>query len=148
MVEKYRVLKEFGCAKVGDIFEIDCHCADCMENDNYNYVMLQEQYHEDDKLTWSTVREMELTKSMTEWYTEQGFLIPIISEKEAVEKLDEIKDLLDSLDDKYQTKLAEIFTAYDNAKIPECVKVEGETVYYNLFKLLNAIRDIITKDNE
>jgi hypothetical protein len=35
--------------------------------------------------------------------------------------------------------------AYNDQEIPTCVKVEADTVYYNLTKVLNTIKDIINE---
>ena len=34
---------------------------------------------------------------------------------------------------------------YNNQEIPACVKVEAETVYFNMCKLLNKIKEIINE---
>jgi hypothetical protein len=34
---------------------------------------------------------------------------------------------------------------YNEGDVPQCVKVEADTVYFNLIKVLNKIKDIINE---
>ena len=43
---------------------------------------------------------------------------------------------------KYDSDLDEVLSKYNEGLIPTCVKVEAETVYYNMTKLLDKIKEL------
>ena len=57
-------------------------------------------------------------------------------------RLEAIKDFCDTMLQKYDSDLDEVLSKYNEGLIPTCVKVEAETVYYNMTKLLDKIKEL------
>lgn len=60
-------------------------------------------------------------------------------------KLSQIKMFINILKTKYDERKQAIEKQYEDKKIPTCVKVEHDTVYFNLMKVLNKIESIINE---
>lgn len=134
-VTSYVVVKDFSVASVGDIFVSDPETG--------YYTMRAEDCANGGDYTWQTTRSMSLDHNSVPELVEIGYLEAIV-EDQTQDKLEKIEKLMDELTDKYQAKITELC---ESQEIPECVKVEGETVYYNLLTLVNKINDIV-KGNE
>lgn len=154
MVKEYKVIKDFSVAKVGDFFDAT-YDIDTTEINGYKMVSVWEYDRSDFKV--SSDRSMELCVKAAEWYASEGFLEATVvveecdcadgrclcSGKIAKDKLAEIETLINDLDAKYEAKIKEVTEAFERAEVPACVKIESDTVHYNLRKLIGAIKDII-----
>ena len=88
-------------------------------------------------------------------YADDGYVIRIENEdecscddtliEELSDKLTKIESTIDDLLTKYEEDHKQMNEAYNDQEIPTCVKVEADTVYYNLTKVLNTIKDIINE---
>lgn len=139
MSMKYKVVKEFACAKKGDILT--------WNDDN---MMFEFNYKDD-----NSERAMFMDEQTCEEYADDGYVIRIENEdecscddmliEELSDKLTKIESTIDDLLTKYEEDHKQMNEAYNDQEIPTCVKVEADTVYYNLTKVLNTIKDIINE---
>lgn len=125
---KYKVIKDFGIAEKGDIF------VNSEEMPNYFSMEVSEN---------DTYKNMGMTEDLIEAYTKQGYLIKI-EEVQSTDKIDEVVAYINELMEAYANDHAEVEEKYANQEIPTCVKVEAETVYYNLTKVLTEIKNRLT----
>lgn len=131
-MKQYKVIKEFGCAQKGDVlkeneeglFELSVEC-DC--NDMY------------------CSRSICISSDIANTLAHAGYL----EEFEEMEAEDaRIVKVLEFCEEKIEQYTAdhEALTAqYNEGEVPQCVKVEADTVYFNLIKILNKIKDIINE---
>lgn len=123
-MKKFKVVKEFGCAKKGDVLE--------QNGDMLGFV-------ED---TGDTHREMFMSNDLVEAYVEAGMLEEVNS---CCDTLEKVTNFVTEKLSQYENDYNEMMEAYNNQEIPACVKVEAETVYYNMNKILKAINDLINE---
>ena len=131
----YKVIKEFGCAQKGDVlheneegfFElnVECDCSDCYSSRSICIgsdiaVTLESagylQEFEEDEVTCPTEEKLEAVLAFIE------------------EKLEQ-----------YTSDHEALTAQYNEGDVPQCVKVEADTVYFNLIKVLSKIKDIINE---
>lgn len=109
---KYKVIKPFGCAEVGDIFafdkETDSYCM-TFENSNENEKVFRQMYV-DPNTMWDY-----LALGIVEQVEDKKVKSPTKAERD------------------------------DAGKIPTCQKVEHDTVYFNMMKLLNKFESILNE---
>lgn len=139
MSTKYKVVKEFACARKGDILTW-----------NNDTDMFEFNYKDD-----TSERAMFMDELTCEEYVNDGYVISIEDENECScddmlieelsDKLSKIENTIDDLITKYEEDHKQMNEAYNNQEVPTCVKVEADTVYYNLTKVLNTIKDIINE---
>lgn len=161
MRTEYKVVKPFGCAKAGDIFKLAIDTFDGIE-ENAEYEM------EDTKTTkkGTNSRYMSINMNYIDALVKGGNLKPwgadfIIEEdtdedevKEQIENLPSTAELklmaleafLDDCANNYQRNLNKIQEDYQEGKVQPCVKVESETVNYNLIKFIKAVKQILDVD--
>lgn len=112
----------------------------------------------DDKLTW----DEELNAFTMEVKEENSFRSAMIDEHTAKDlysegilsvgieprnnKVNNAVELIDTLLDQYENDYKEVIENYEAGKVQPCVKVEAETVYYNLTKVLNKIKDTLANE--
>lgn len=140
-MKTYKVIKEFDNAKKGDIFT---------ETENGTYLM--ERNTEDNNVSAcyeSVMRSyvsMELTEAAIAYYIAKGCLLEIKEEDEnGCDKLTEVADYINKLISTYETDHKLMLESFENGEVQPCVKVEAETVYYNLMKVLNSIKNKINE---
>ena len=136
-VNTYKVIKSFGEAIVNDLFVYD--------EKNDLFAMISEEV----KADYSVSRSMELDPVIAELLCNEGYLqvedTPIEMQCNKCEKIEKIKDFVYTQIETYKKENTDIAKDYDAGKIQPCVKVESDTVHYNLLKVLNAIKDIINE---
>lgn len=137
---KYKVIKQFGPLNIGDILT---------KEDNM-YKFSNEKSADD--FYYSQVH-VEISEELVKEY-EKSNLVEAVKElnKEPVctkdaneEKLERLAKLIDQLKYIYAKRKNNIERKFNDGKIQPCVKVEHDTVYFNMMKLLNKI-DAIIKD--
>lgn len=132
-MKEYKVIKEFACAKKGDILS----------------------YNEDSEL-WefdikddSTQRFMCMDEETAESFVEEGNLLILKDEAESIcshqQKFDDLRKFIDVLINQYTEDNNTVAEKYADGEIQPCVKVEADTVYYNLIKVLNRIKEEIER---
>lgn len=135
---KYKVIKEFGCLKKGDILENSVEEPEIFtfeeENDNkYRYFSIS-----DDLLNEYIEDEYVIEITDTEEDDDEEFYADRL-ESLICKTVDEIDKLLES----YEKDKEEAKTKYEAKQISTHDMVEAETVYANLEKVLNHIRAIL-----
>lgn len=128
---EYKVLKDFGSAIAGDIFR----------NDEFVPEMFN-MYNKTTDSGYECIRSMSLTKDIVDSYVDQG-LLEEVKENRGSKTI----EYIDSLLEQYNSDYKETMAKYNNGELPSCVKVEAETVYYNLTKVLNKIKEVL-KDEQ
>lgn len=125
---KYKVVEDFGSLIKGDILE--------QRGDVY---VLEERINIDG---YTSYRYAEFDKEALDEEVNSGRIITIEDEPvdENAKRLNDTIDLLNELDKKYYEDYNKLMEEYEKGDVPTCLKVEAETVYENLGKLVNAIR--------
>lgn len=122
---KYKVIKDFASLEAGDVLtEI---------NDKFEF-KYADKYSR---------RAATLSKDFVEDYADRGYLEEVNEDSSST--LDKVEQFINEKIDQYNEDHANITKQYNEKKIPLCVKVEADTVYYNINKVLNAIKDIINE---
>ena len=122
---EYKVIKSFGIAKKGDIFKynVDTNAFEMIdENNGFNRYMA---------IDCSTLEIYKKNGNVIELKHSNGYLETTV--KETIE-------FIDSLLEQYDSDLNETIRKFNNGEIQPCVKLEAETVYYNLTKVLKEIK--------
>lgn len=132
----FKVIKPFNNAIKGDIFYCD---PDYDEN-------VYELERNEIKDNIQTTVYMEMTKEIIDEFVKQGYLVECDEEDEIADEptgLEKVLNYVDSLLYRYTSDYNNMLKSFEDGDIQPCVKVEAETVYYNLNKVLNAIKDKI-----
>lgn len=148
-MEGYKVIKDFSFAEKGDVFT---------KVEDLNLWELQKSEVVSDTETYtsmafdsSTMEEL-ANKDYVIWYSEEVEK----DNNEEVEKdnnedececccdkLEKVKEYVNTLIDTYTKDYNELMKDYNEGNVQQCVKVEAETVYHNLNKVLNSIKDLL-----
>lgn len=131
-MKQYKVIKEFGCAQKGDVlkeneeglFELSVEC-DC--NDMYcsRSICISSDIAD-------TLVSAEYLEEFEEMEAEDARIVKVLEFcKEKIEQ--------------YTADHEALTAQYNEGEVPQCVKVEADTVYFNLIKILNKIKDIINE---
>lgn len=123
----YKVIKEFGSAKKGDVLAED-------ETGLVSFNISEDNY----------TRMMSLDCDTADYLCEEGYLLSINDKSKY--NVDATLELIDDLLKKYESNLKETNEKANKGEIQPCVKLEAETVYYNLNKVLNKIKDTLTNE--
>lgn len=132
-MKQYKVIKEFGCAQKGDVLQeneeglleltVECDCSDCYSSRS---ICISSDIAD----TLALAGYLEEAKEMT--------TVSI-----AEDKLEEVLNFIDEKLEQYEQDHEALTAQYNEGDVPQCVKVEADTVYFNLIKVLNKIKDII-----
>lgn len=123
---KYKVIKEFGSAKKGDMLVAD-------ETGLVSFSITE----------GSSNRAMSMDCDTADDLCERGYLVEI---DEASDKISSVIEFIDDLLVTYELNMQETNKKASKGEIQPCVKLEAETVYYNLNKVLNKIKDTLTNE--
>lgn len=126
---KYTVIKDFGSLRSGDVLE---PCADCEDIYSCEY---------NDK---NTHRSAVIGKSILDSYLEEGY-IKAEAEDNGTVDINKLNDFINEKLSQYEEDYNDMIKAYNEHKIPTCAKVEAETVYYNMQKLLNKFKELVNE---
>ena len=61
------------------------------------------------------------------------------------DKLNDLEDKIDDMIDTYTDDYKALMEEYDKGNVQQCVKVEAETVYQNLIKVLGNLKSFINE---
>ena len=135
-MKNYKVIKEFASAQKGDMLTYN-------EDTNlYEFSMTTENDNE------KCSRYMCMDEETAEEFVESGNLLVIEDEDKeisAIDKLCALSDLVDTLEARYKKDHDALVEAYNNQEIPTCVKVEADTVYFNMNQILKKVKEIINE---
>lgn len=118
-----KVVKGNGFFKKGDILEY---------NDTLGGYKLDEE-------TENSFRSAIIDVNTAEEYVNDGTMI--VLEDEVDYRIETVKEFLDTKIKEYKNDLQETQEKFEKGEMQPCVKVESETVLYNLIKLATAIKD-------
>lgn len=132
-MKQYKVIKEFGCAQKGDILQeneeglfeltVECDCNDC--------------YSSRSICVSSDIADTLALAGYLEEFEECEPICP------SEEKLKEVLNFVDEKIEQYAADHEALTAQYNEGDVPQCVKVEADTVYFNLIKVLNKIKELI-----
>lgn len=135
MCTEYKVIKPFGCAEVDDMFhynkEHNLFTMDVENSTKHTYVY----------------KNMEISANVIENYVKAGLLEPTKEESinDGSDKLKKVYTEIKRLQNKYNQRNKVVEEKYAAGKMPTCQKVEHDTVYFNLMKVLNKFESIINE---
>lgn len=134
-MKTYKVIKPFNNAIKGDIFFCD---------PDYDETVYQLERNEITDNIQSSVY-MEISKDIIDEFVKQGYLVECDEEDNEVEEtgLEKILQYVEGLINQYTEDYNNMIKSFEDGDIQPCVKVEAETVYYNLNKVLSSIKDKI-----
>lgn len=140
-MEGYKVIKEFSFAEKGDVFT---------KVEDLNLWELQKSETKPEMETYtsmafdsSTMDEL-AKKDYVIWFSEEAEEDDNEDECErCCDKLEKVKEYVNTLIDTYTKDYNELMKDYNEGNVRQCVKVEAETVYHNLNKVLNSIKDLL-----
>ena len=134
-MKTYKVIKEFGCAQKGDLLQeneeglfelnVECDCADCYSS-----------------------RSVCISSDIADTLATAGYLeeaVEMTSVSIAKDKLEEVLNFVEEKIEQYAADHEALTAQYNEGDVPQCVKVEADTVYFNLIKVLNKIKEIINE---
>lgn len=138
MIKQYKVIQPIGVLEVGDVLTYDT------ATELYSF----EQHINEDN--YSSVRSVDLSPSMVEEYAKSGLVQAVETENKCCKcdctgKLKQLSTLISQLKNTYNQRNETMKKKYDEGKIQTCVKVEHDTVYFNMMKLLNKLESIINE---
>ena len=144
-MEGYKVIKDFSFAEKGDVFTkvedlnflvAHGHRFGYMDRETSMIYTLM-------AFDSSTIEEL-ANKDYVIWYSEEAEEDDNEDECECCcNKLEKVKEYVDTLIDTYTKDYNELMKDYNEGNVQQCVKVEAETVYHNLNKVLNSIKDLL-----
>lgn len=140
-MEGYKVIKDFSFAEKGDVFT---------KVEDLNLWELQKSETKPEMETYtsmafdsSTMDEL-AKKDYVIWFSEEAEEDDNEDECErCCDKLEKVKEYVNTLIDTYTKDYNELMKDYNEGNVQQCVKVEAETVYHNLNKVLNSIKDLL-----
>lgn len=125
---EYTFKKDFGFFKANDVLtwneDIDAFTMDVKDGNSFRSAMIDER----------TVEDLRL----------EGLLVA--NDEPENDKINTTVEFIDSLLKQYENDYEEVMQKYKEGKIQPCVKVEAETVYFNLTKVLNKVREELTNE--
>ena len=140
-MEGYKVIKEFSFAEKGDVFT---------KVEDLNLWGLQKS---ETKPEMETYTSMAFDSSTMDELAKKDYVIWFSEEAEeddnedkcerCCDKLEKVKEYVNTLIDTYTKDYNELMKDYNEGNVQQCVKVEAETVYHNLNKVLNSIKDLL-----
>lgn len=124
---EYTFKKDFGFFKANDVLtwdeDLNAFTMDVKEDNGFRSAMIDANTAED--------------------LYEEGLLTKI---KPNIDKISTTVKFIDSLLNQYEGDYKEVTQKYKEGKVQPCVKVEAETVYFNLTKVLNKIKEELTNE--
>lgn len=121
MMSDYKVIKDCGLLKKGDRLFWD-ESLEAYTLDEY-----KEGYE----------RSIMINDKLAEDLCKEGFLTTVATDKTVIE---DTVEFIDNLVGQYKDDLLEVQNKFEKGEVQPCVKVESETVLYNLIKLANSIK--------
>lgn len=138
---KYKVVKEFGPVKLGDTLVED-------ENGLLSFSTTQCSMDDDNSVVSSISRAISIDPETAKRLCDGGFLSDCVECSDcdcgcASQRVDDALELIKVLQHDYDHNLKEVAKKFKKGEVPLCVKVEADTVYYNLDKVLQKIKDVL-----
>lgn len=94
----------------------------------------------DENKSWFLLIDSETVEN----YIEEGYMIRL-EQCPTCAKLKAVKERVEDMIKQYTIDHNNMQQAFENGEVQPCVKVEAETVYFNMIKILNNILDKINE---
>ena len=94
----------------------------------------------DENKSWFSLIDSETVEN----YIEEGYMIRL-EQCPTCAKLKAVKERVEDMIKQYTIDHNNMQQAFENGEVQPCVKVEAETVYFNMIKILNNILDKINE---
>lgn len=131
MNKQYIVTEPFGGLDKGSIFNWNGKEYECISS------------YEDEEYT--SHYEITISQTLIDDYVKSGLLTAVNDSTSINDKLEKLVKEIDVLENKYEQRNKSVEKKYKAGKIQTCQKVEHDTVYFNLMKLLNHFKKIINE---
>lgn len=134
-MKQFKVIKEFGCANKGELFneEDENFVLDVDSNCNDMYCS----------------RYMSISPSVMDTLVDAGFVTEIVQpslrEEELLNKINKISDTIHKLKEQYAEDHKSLTEEYNEGNVPACIKTEADTVYFNMNKILDTIDNLLNE---
>lgn len=137
MIKEYKVISDIiDTLNEGDILKYNPNTNEYFFTDKGNYP----------DVGYSYSRYVSLSSNAVEEYAKQGFLEAVEEKSEASDaKIKKVLVEIKRLQNKYNQRKDAVEKKYNEGKMPTCQKVEHDTVYFNLMKVLNKLESIINE---
>jgi len=137
MIKEYKVISDIiDTLNEGDILKYNPNTNEYFFTDKGNYP----------EVGYSYSRYVSLSPNAVEEYAKQGFLEAVEEKNEASDaKIKKVLTEIKRLQNKYNQRKDAVEKKYAEGKMPTCQKVEHDTVYFNLMKVLNKLESIINE---
>lgn len=133
MTKILKVVKPFFVMEVGDTFEYD----NATKQYKSVYNVEHNSSNEDNSTVMSSYNSVySISEDYAKMLLDNGYVEEVNADKPFVNIFTEINDLLDQ----YKSDLNELINSKDD--IPQCLKVEKETVLRNMIKLLEHLNSL------
>ena len=134
-MKQFKVIKEFGSAQKGDVLK---------ENEEGLFVLSVECDCSDMYCSRSICISPDIAATLAlAGYLEEFEEVEVTCPSE--EKLKAISEHIDMLLEQYASDHEALIAQYNEGDVPQCVKVEADTVYFNMNKVLKHIQDLINE---
>lgn len=131
MNKQYIVIEPFGGLDKGSIFNWNGKEYECVSS------------YEDEEYT--SHYDITMSQALVDDYVKAG-LLQLVEEVIPVDaKWEKVIKEIEALENKYKRRNEAVAKKYKAGKMQTCQKVEHDTVYYNLTKLLNHFKAIINE---
>lgn len=131
MNKQYIVIEPFGGLDKGSIFNWNGKEYECVSS------------YEDEEYTSHC--DITMSQALVDDYVKAG-LLQLVEEVIPVDaKWEKVIKEIEALENKYKRRNEAVAKKYKAGKMQTCQKVEHDTVYYNLTKLLNHFKAIINE---
>lgn len=132
MNKQYIVIEPFSGLDKGSIFNWNGKEYECVSS------------YEDEEYT--SHYDIKMSQALIDDYVKAGLLQLVEEEVIPVNpKLEKLIKEIEALENKYEQRNKAVAKKYKAGKMQTCQKVEHDTVYYNLTKLLNHFKAIINE---
>lgn len=133
-MKQYKVIKDFESLKKGDTF---------IELEDGNFELTKEVATDTVYYKYSMI----VDPSTIETLNEGGFLLDEVAKQDSAccEKLNALNEYIDEMIKTYDEDYDSLMQEYEEGNVQPCVKVEAETVHYNLVKVLKHLKDYINE---
>ena len=133
-MKQYKVIKDFESLKKGDIF---------LELEDGSFELTKEVATDSAYYKYSMI----VDQSTIETLYENGYLLDEAAKQDSAccEKLNALSEHIDDMIHTYNEDYDSLMKEYEEGNVQPCVKVEAETVHYNLIKVLKHIKGFINE---
>lgn len=128
-MKQYKVIEAFESLQKGDVFV----------EDGDMFVMSKETTGDHYACKYAVAVDADTIEELLN----EGFIEEVCDDCNNCCKLQQLRSYIQDMIDTYDNDYKELMQEYEAGNVQPCVKVEAETVHYNLAKVLNHLKDYI-----